>query len=66
MTCRPPDGAAEQCPHRQSRRHQRNSVTPAAAGVAYSNTPIPKQRSNNKLVPGDVFAALTNKGNYAR
>jgi hypothetical protein len=45
-----------------------NSVTPATLqSVAYSNTPIPGNNDpSNKLVPGDVFAALTNKGNYAK
>src|SRR5262249_28849308 len=45
-----------------------NAVTPATLqSAAYSNTPIPGNNDpTNKLVPGDVFAVLTNKGNYAK
>ena len=45
-----------------------NSIT--ASGLqhlTYSTTPIPgNDNATNKLVPGDVFAVLTNKGNYSK
>jgi hypothetical protein len=44
------------------------AVTPTTLQTtAYASTPIPGNNDpSNKLVPGDVFAVLTNKGNYAK
>ncbi|MGD0001506.1 MAG: hypothetical protein ABSE21_15520 [Bryobacteraceae bacterium] len=36
-------------------------------GLTYTTTPIPgNDNATNKLVAGDVFAVLTNKGNYSK
>ena len=45
-----------------------NAITPAALQTyAYTTTPIPGNNDpTNKLVSGDVFAVITNKGNYAK
>jgi hypothetical protein len=45
-----------------------NSITPdTLASLTYSATPIPGNNdATNKLVTGDVFAVMTNKGNYAK
>jgi hypothetical protein len=45
-----------------------NAVTPATLqSTTYGPTPIPGNNDpTNKLVPGDVFSVLTNKGNYAK
>jgi hypothetical protein len=45
-----------------------NSITPdTLASAAYSTTPIDGNNdATNRLVPGDVFAVLTNGGNYAK
>src|SRR5215470_14844728 len=45
-----------------------NSVTPTSLqGLAYSTTPIDGNNdASNQLVNGDVFAVLTNGGNFAK
>ncbi len=45
-----------------------NSVTSdSLQTLTYGTTPIPGNNDpSNKLVPGDVFAVLTNQGNYAK
>ena len=45
-----------------------NSLTPASLkSLPYSTTPIDGNNdATNKLVTGDVFAVLTNQGNYAK
>jgi len=44
------------------------SITPQTLqGLTYSTTPITGNNDpSNKLVPGDVFAVITNQGNYAK
>ncbi len=45
-----------------------NSITPASLqGLTYSTTPIDgNDDASNQLVTGDVFAVLTNGGNFAK
>jgi hypothetical protein len=44
------------------------SITPQTLeGLTYSTTAITGNNDpSNKLVPGDVFAVITNQGNYAK